>query len=730
MRKRNKSIFRITLTGMLAVLCIVLMPMFGYLFTINLPERLNRNAIELLEKQTENRQTYLEDKLLKNHNLTELSAKIDVAAQELIDAGKLDLAELNLENTGYVTLLETISEDLISTLRGKDVTGIFVVLNTTDMELLEDGTELPGIYIRDLDPDATPSERNSDLLLERSPIQLVKSLRISTDKAWNTVVRSGSQVSNNFIYPTFQAAYKDHAQLDESDYGHLTTSTYRLIDDTHPAMAYSIPLILPSGEVYGVVGVEMLESYIESMIPAQELENDGEGIYFLAHAKASNIGEDIPIHVAVASPSEYTIENEILTLNVDEKQDGWITIDEETYYASVKPLSLYNRNTPFSEEQWFLVGAVPEKQLFSFSLEIYTYLWILFLLCAVLGVFCCVVISKRIARPIHQMYMDLQEAQKHPDRIPQFAPTNMKELERFSSAITNLSQDIVDNSTKFLRIIKMASMELAGYEIRYDTKTVYVTDNFFELLEIAESDVEELTMESFYELLAEIDRQYAHSDSASGGKVYRVVKKNGEIHYLHMKKAFFEYSQVGVIEDETESILDKIQISHDRDFDSLTNIYNRRAVQTKYKAIFQTPERIKCAAVIMMDLDNLKDVNDTYGHDYGDKYIQQAARCLDESLVGNVVYGRISGDEFFVFLYGYDSKEQVRSSIKYLTDTIQNRYIELPDGTKKGISMSGGIAWYGEPATHSDELKKYADMAMYQMKKTGKGKFGEYQSQE
>ncbi len=85
---------------------------------------------------------------------------------------------------------------------------------------------------------------------------------------------------------------------------------------------------------------------------------------------------------------------------------------------------------------------------------------------------------------------------------------------------------------------------------------------------------------------------------------------------------------------------------------------------------------------------------------------------------------------FFVFLYGYDSKEQVRSSIKYLTDTIQNRYIELPDGTKKGISLSGGIAWYGEPATHSDELKKYADMAMYQMKKTGKGKFGEYQSQE
>lgn len=66
--------------------------------------------------------------------------------------------------------------------------------------------------------------------------------------------------------------------------------------------------------------------------------------------------------------------------------------------------------------------------------------------------------------------------------IPKLSRTGIREIDGFSTAITQLSQDILDTSTKFLRIMDMASIELGGYEIREDSDKVFVTDNFFSML--------------------------------------------------------------------------------------------------------------------------------------------------------------------------------------------------------------------------------------------------------
>lgn len=58
------------------------------------------------------------------------------------------------------------------------------MLNTHDLDTCEVGKKMPGIYLRDMDPDARPSERNSDLLLERASATVVKELAIGTDKGW------------------------------------------------------------------------------------------------------------------------------------------------------------------------------------------------------------------------------------------------------------------------------------------------------------------------------------------------------------------------------------------------------------------------------------------------------------------------------------------------------------------------------------------------------------------
>lgn len=65
------------------------------------------------------------------------------------------------------------------------MTGIFLVLNTHDLNSRSAGNHLPSIYLRDLDPDASPSENNSDLLFERAPARLVQEQSIATDKSWS-----------------------------------------------------------------------------------------------------------------------------------------------------------------------------------------------------------------------------------------------------------------------------------------------------------------------------------------------------------------------------------------------------------------------------------------------------------------------------------------------------------------------------------------------------------------
>ena len=126
----------------------------------------------------------------------------------------------------------------------------------------------------------------------------------------------------------------------------------------------------------------------------------------------------------------------------------------------------------------------------------------------------------------------------------------------------------------------------------------------------------------------------------------------------------------------------------------------------------------------MMDLDNLKMVNDSFGHEYGDKYIRCASDAMREALGSNALYSRISGDEFNIFIFDEDgNRSKINSLIEKLQKTIDESFIVLPDGTKKMLRLSGGVSWYPDGGVTPDELQKNADYAMYIVKKTTKSHF-------
>lgn len=724
------TIFHTILRSMLWILFIEIALLVGILYLCRINTSLEQNAVDILQIQTENRQNYLQSQMLDAQDLSSLAGKINAVTQAMLDDGEISLDTLDSGSDAASPLLLSIGDSLISSMRHRPITGIFVVLNTHDLDTREKGEPLPCLYLRDLDPDSSPSQRNSDLMLVRAPAQVVQSLYIATDTSWTPSINYGANGSSGFLYPVFQAAYHGNGELDAADYGHWTSSPYTLSGDDHSAIAYTIPLILDDGTVYGVLGVEILESYLQALLPGTELQNGSSGTYLLGVASNSAIGkDDLTVSVISASPAANAPQQSYdQTLLLKPSKRGGYQSDSPLglCHAAVAPLTLYNRNAPFSNEQMLLIGSVPVSALYAFSGDVVRLLIIAVLVVLTAGFFSSLVLARKLSRPISRLSDEVAHARESRSSIPTLSATGIIELDRFSSAFTQLGREVLDTSTKFLRIMDMASVELGGYELRSAPDSIYVTDNFFDLLGMPGVDADDLTAQSFRELLQRFERSCPHSPAPDGAMLYHIRLPSGKERYLRIETTHEDGTQVGLAEDVTANTLEKLRIEHERDYDTLTDLYNRRAFRRICAEFFCSPEKLGHAALLMFDLDNLKQINDTFGHDWGDEYIRLTGECFAKNAPARTVCARISGDEFNALFYGYNDQDTLRADICALKAALEQSVVQLPSGRELRVSVSGGVAWYPESSTNLITLRKYADFAMYQVKHSRKGELLEF----
>lgn len=234
-----------------------------------------------------------------------------------------------------------------------------------------------------------------------------------------------------------------------------------------------------------------------------------------------------------------------------------------------------------------------------------------------------------------------------------------------------------------------------------------------------------LSVRRFEEKLSNIQLSHPCTTTAEGDKIL-TIRREGETRYIMLRVTNDQTTQVGLAEDVTATTLERMRIEHERDYDILTGLYNRQAFHRVSEELFHDPHQLGVAALLMMDLDNLKHINDTYGHDWGDQYIHRTGRCLAENTPNGTVVSRLSGDEFVLLFYGYSSQDQIREKIRTLSSAMQKSVAILPSGNELRISISGGVAWYPANGTDMDTLKKYADFALYQVKRTNKGHLEEF----
>lgn len=149
-------------------------------------------------------------------------------------------------------------------------------------------------------------------------------------------------------------------------------------------------------------------------------------------------------------------------------------------------------------------GIVPNSTLYKISNDMQSLLLVAIVLTLGVGLVSSYLVSRGLAHPIRQLSDEVAAIQDKRTEIPKLSRTGIREIDGFSTAITQLSQDILDTSTKFLRIMDMASIELGGYEIREDSDKVFVTDNFFSMLGMQDANPNDVTRERFEMLMEEL----------------------------------------------------------------------------------------------------------------------------------------------------------------------------------------------------------------------------------
>lgn len=213
-----------------------------------------------------------------------------------------------------------------------------------------------------------------------------------------------------------------------------------------------------------------------------------------------------------------------------------------------------------------------------------------------------------------------------------------------------------------------------------------------------------------------------------------IIDKNGSGYdrYKHMTIIALKnekneaYRYIGIFMDISQQKKDEEVILYQANYDELTDLPNRNLFNDRLVKAIQTSDRHKDKVALMfIDLDNFKMVNDTYGHAAGDQLLVEIANRLQATVRKSDTVARLGGDEFVIILQdlnGFQELEVIASKLIHnLSEKINIEKHEV------FTSISIGVTVYPDDARDMSELLKNADMAMYQAKSDGKNTFRFFQ---
>lgn len=212
---------------------------------------------------------------------------------------------------------------------------------------------------------------------------------------------------------------------------------------------------------------------------------------------------------------------------------------------------------------------------------------------------------------------------------------------------------------------------------------------------------------------------------------FRLTDKTGEYVWCHIRgktiynndkvpiKVIGKIVNIDIQKRELEKLLFKSQR------DPLTNVYNKMVTKEKIDQLLADSKRHEKHALMLIDIDDFKTINDKYGHQLGDKVLTGVISYVQSLSREDDIIGRIGGDEFLVFMSGIKSREQIMMKAEMLTEAFRNTFEHEEEEVV--ISGSIGVALYPIHGMDYDSLVQKADIALYQVKSQGKDNYRIYE---
>jgi diguanylate cyclase (GGDEF)-like protein len=165
----------------------------------------------------------------------------------------------------------------------------------------------------------------------------------------------------------------------------------------------------------------------------------------------------------------------------------------------------------------------------------------------------------------------------------------------------------------------------------------------------------------------------------------------------------------------------QLQIEHQANYDALTGLPNRTLLHDRLRQAVFAQRHVRAIAVVFIDLDHFKFVNDSLGHGAGDELLKQMSERLRSVLRDGDTVARLGGDEFVLILNDQNNEEIVFRAMQRIVARINEPI--LIEGKELYVTCSAGISLHPQDGPDVDTLLKNADVAMYRAKEAGRNNF-------
>ncbi|GMR05245.1 MAG: hypothetical protein BMS9Abin24_040 [Thermodesulfobacteriota bacterium] len=427
-------------------------------------------------------------------------------------------------------------------------------------------------------------------------------------------------------------------------------------------------------------------------------------------------------------------------------QKGWSNSEG---YAGLYGEKVFGVGVLLEVLDWGIISEVPVKYItgpiIKTLISLLVFGFVLFSVCAGLGVW----LIGRMLKPIGELSSAFAGASSG-DYSKKVAASSFEEIDTLASGFNTMISAINQREAALRSSEEALKKSETKYRLIHDTSFdgIIVVDTESRIIECnrsaerifgyeeGELNGKELAglipMESRERHLAGVGRFHEAGESRARGQIVEMqgLRKNGRIFPIELVIGSFDLNGkrifTGTIRDITERKNSEESIKHMAYHDHLTGLPNRTLFKDRLdQVLLREVWHKRTAAVLFLDLDRFKIINDTLGHAFGDELLKVAANRLQACLRDGDTVARFGGDEFIILLQDVAHIDNIPGVLKKILKAIKQPIVI--DGKEVIISTSIGVSVFPDDGHDSDTLLKNADIAMYRAKSEGTNGFQLYE---